>query len=80
MMDELLDDSFLRRLCTQFFEMLYEERAALAPDLAAQAAAVSEVLARTLGWGVLVVTGQGEGLEDEEEGPVVVEGVDVAEP
>ncbi|PRW45575.1 AAR2-like protein [Chlorella sorokiniana] len=70
--DELLQDSFLRRLTTQFFQMLHEERAQVSPGLAEQAAAVSGVLQRTLGWGVQIVTDLDES-EDDEDAPVVVE-------
>lgn len=42
----------------------------------AQAAAVSGVLQRTLGWGVQLVTDLGSD-SDDEDGPVVVEGVEV---
>lgn len=41
-----------------------------------QAAAVSGVLQRTMGWGVQVVTDLGSDDEDED-GPVVVEGVEL---
>jgi len=34
--DELLQDSFLRRITTQFFQMLHEERVHVAPELAEQ--------------------------------------------
>jgi hypothetical protein len=34
--DELLHDSFLRRLSTQFFQMLHEERTQVIPSLAEQ--------------------------------------------
>lgn len=78
MMDELLEDSFLHRLCSQFFGMLHEERAAVAPALAAAAGRVSELLASTLGWGAAVVTELGAEAEDED-APVVVEGVELPE-
>ena len=39
MVDELLQDSFLKRLSGQFFQMLHEERAHVAPELAQQARA-----------------------------------------
>ncbi len=37
LVDELLQDSFLRRIATQFFQMLHEERAQVKPELAEQA-------------------------------------------
>lgn len=36
MVDELLQDSFLRRLSDQFFQMLHEERRHVSPELAEQ--------------------------------------------
>jgi hypothetical protein len=39
MVDELLQDSFLKRISGQFFQMLHEERAHVAPELAQQARA-----------------------------------------
>ena len=36
MVDELLQDSFLKRISGQFFQMLHEERAHVAPELAQQ--------------------------------------------
>lgn len=36
LVDELLQDSFLRRLSTQFFQMLHEERTQVIPSLAEQ--------------------------------------------
>ncbi len=44
-----------------------------------QAAAVSSVLQRTLGWGVQVVTDLGGDSEEDEDAPVVVEGVELPE-
>ncbi|KAL4439432.1 hypothetical protein ABPG77_008761 [Micractinium sp. CCAP 211/92] len=79
LVDELLQDSFLRRIATQFFQMLHEERAQVKPELAEQAAAVSSVLQRTLGWGVQVVTDLGGDSEEDEDAPVVVEGVELPE-
>ncbi|KAI3424879.1 hypothetical protein D9Q98_008263 [Chlorella vulgaris] len=72
LVDELLQDSFLRRLSTQFFQMLHEERTQVIPSLAEQARAVSSVLQHTLGWGVQVVTDLESDGEDED-APVVVE-------
>lgn len=122
MVEELLGDSFLKKLSSQFFQMLHEERAAVAPDLAEQvggwrgrgpaccrggmraaaactrrrsqgrlptspcplqhpptpqAAAVSGVLQRSLGWGVQVVTALDGDSDEDEDGPVVVEGVEL---
>lgn len=37
LVDELLQDSFLRRITTQFFAMLHEERGQVQPELAEQA-------------------------------------------
>jgi hypothetical protein len=42
-----------------------------------QASAVSGVLQRTLGWGVQVVTDLGSDEDEDEDGPVVVEGVEL---
>ncbi|KAL4437251.1 hypothetical protein ABPG75_004390 [Micractinium tetrahymenae] len=77
LVDELLQDSFLRRITGQFFQMLHEERAHVKPELAEQAAAVSGVLQRTLGWGLQIVTDLGGDSEEDEDAPVVVEGVEL---
>lgn len=42
-----------------------------------QAAAVSGVLQRTLGWGVQLITDLGGESEEDEDAPVVVEGVEL---
>jgi hypothetical protein len=36
LVDELLGDSFLRRITAQFFQMLHDERLRVAPQLAEQ--------------------------------------------
>lgn len=51
MVEELLGDSFLRRLSTQFFQMLHEERPRVSPPLAEQVRAGTCVDAGWGGWG-----------------------------
>ena len=46
MVDELLQDSFLKRISGQFFQMLHEERAHVAPELAQQARAAGALVVR----------------------------------
>lgn len=70
-LNELLQDSFLRRLSTAFFQLLHEERGRLAPELAQQAQRLAGLLGAQLGWGVGVVTELG-GSDEEEDGPVLV--------
>ena len=76
--DELLRDSFLKKLCTQFLGMLHEERAVVPAELAVQAQRVGMLLAQSLGWGVGLVTELGGGESEEEDGPVLVENAEEA--
>ncbi len=76
--DELLRDSFLRKLCTRFLGMLHEERAVVPAELAEQAQRVGMLLGQSLGWGVAVVTELGEGESGDDDGPVLVENTEEA--
>ncbi len=49
--DDLLQDSFLRRLCVGWFQALDEEGRLVSLELAQQAQRVRELMARSLGWG-----------------------------
>ena len=71
MVEEFLADSFLQQLFAKFFGMLYE-----APNLNTQVQSLSKQLQRLLeqrlGWG-LDEHGYGQGDEDDEYAPVVVQ-------
>jgi hypothetical protein len=59
--------------------MLQEERARAPPELLEAAGALGALLGRSLGWGGALVTDLGGGSdEDDEDLPVIVEGVDCA--
>ena len=76
--DELLRDSFLKKLSTQFLGMLHEERAVVPAELAEQAQRVGMLLGQSLGWGVALVTELGGADSEEEDGPVLVENAEDA--
>jgi A1 cistron-splicing factor AAR2 len=82
MVEELLADSFLRKLCTSWLRWISEEHGVPQP-LSEAASAVSTLLHKTLGWNCgpvqdLFGSDGGEGEEsDDEDGPVIVEGVEL---
>jgi hypothetical protein len=80
MVEELLPDSFLRRMFGSFFDMLRENGEHVGAALFNEANALKAVLRGALGWEYdLQVMGGGgpEGLagvdEDDEDGPVLLE-------
>ena len=82
MVEELMADSFLRRLTTNWLRWVAEEGPAAPAAVGEAAHRVAALLRRTTGWECGPVTELGgeegwEGGEGEEDGPVVVEGVEV---
>lgn len=79
MVEELLADSFLRRLCTGWLRWVASEGSAVPQPLSDAATSVSVLLQRALGWecGPLEELGGGDDEGEDDDGPVVVEGVDI---
>ncbi len=83
MVEELLEDSFLRKLCTSWLRWISAEEGVPQP-LSEAAAAVATLLQKTLGWNCgpvqdLFGTGDDEEYSDDEDGPVIVEGIELLE-
>jgi hypothetical protein len=84
MVEELLADSFLRKLCTSWLRWISSEEKVSHP-LSEAAAAVATVLQSTLGWNCGPVQDlfhdgdDDDEYSDDEDRPVVVEGVEIYE-
>lgn len=87
MVEELLEDSFLRKLCTSWLRWISAEEGIPQP-LSEASAAVATLLQKTVGWNCgpvqdLFRSGSGgdddDEYSDDEDGPVVVEGVEILE-
>ena len=80
MVEELLADSFLRKLCTNWLRWITTEASGtvgpVPQPLLEAAVAVATVLEKTLGWNCGPVQ-ELYSDEDDEDGPVVVEGVEL---
>ena len=79
MVEELLEDSFLRRLCTGWLRWVASEGASVPQPLSEAARGVATLLQKTVGWECGPVEELGGGgehgdddEEDDEDGPVVV--------
>ncbi|EIE22542.1 AAR2-domain-containing protein [Coccomyxa subellipsoidea C-169] len=71
MTDELLADSFLKRLFARFYDMLHSAGGRVPPQLQAEASRLQQVLEAGLGWSFSV--GELAGESDDEDAPVIVE-------
>ncbi|KAK9829455.1 hypothetical protein WJX72_005966 [[Myrmecia] bisecta] len=72
-MEELMADSFLKRLLARFFEMLHEAGGQVPAPLDQKARALQKLLDRQLGWRFGVAELDNEIEEEDEDAPVVVD-------
>ena len=78
MVEELLTDSFLRRLCTGWLRWIVSEGSSVPEPLCEAANAVSMLLHKAVGWdcGPIEDLDNDGDIDSDEDGPVIVEGVE----